>query len=322
MIIRRRHTANFTTIGNELFEDERLAADELGILAFLRSKPHDWEVRRPALMRRFRVGRDTMKRVINNWMRTGWCQAIKTRLSNGTFHIIYEIRDEPGPELSPDEIRRALSLVSSEAADGDDEDGDDAGEHMPETGDPPPPEPGVADQGVASRHWPIEDSLKTESLRTDSTQAVRVFADVKAIWPPEHVLSLAACEGLHASLPDGTKEAAFTGIKPYLGDCAAQGRKVCDLSTYYRERRWERFAAVTPATGKPFALRPGIPQAYRWREYYERAEPEKLKLLDRWLQDRGVYTVPSEWPPALPPKQEPTGPPSHLTDEDIQDFTK
>ena len=35
MIIRRRHTANFTTIGNVLFEDERLAADEVGILAYL-----------------------------------------------------------------------------------------------------------------------------------------------------------------------------------------------------------------------------------------------------------------------------------------------
>ena len=31
MIIRRRHTANYTTIGNVLFEDERLSADEVGL---------------------------------------------------------------------------------------------------------------------------------------------------------------------------------------------------------------------------------------------------------------------------------------------------
>ena len=49
MIIRRRHTAHFTTIGNALFEDERLAADEVGVLAFLLSKPHDWQVRRPGV---------------------------------------------------------------------------------------------------------------------------------------------------------------------------------------------------------------------------------------------------------------------------------
>src|ERR1700761_6999670 len=82
LIIRRRHTANFTTIGNALFEDGRLAADEVGILAFLLSRPDHWEVRRPALMRRWRVGPDTIKRVMRNLIRFGWCRAEKTRLAN------------------------------------------------------------------------------------------------------------------------------------------------------------------------------------------------------------------------------------------------
>src|SRR5216684_1125581 len=110
MIIRRRHTANYTTIGNVLFEDERLAADEVGILAFLLSRPHDWEVRRPALMRRWRVGVVAIKRIVHNWMRTGWCHAEKVRLPNGTFYIVYEIRDQPGEGLSDEQIREALSL--------------------------------------------------------------------------------------------------------------------------------------------------------------------------------------------------------------------
>jgi hypothetical protein len=42
--------------------------------------------------------------------------ARKDRLPNGTFYMIYEIRDEPGPTLTDEEVRRALSLVSSEAA--------------------------------------------------------------------------------------------------------------------------------------------------------------------------------------------------------------
>ena len=116
MIIRRRHTANFTTIGNALFDDERLAADELGILAFLRSKPADWEVRRPALMKRFRIGRDAMRRIVSSWMRSGWCDAKKERRPDGTFIIVYEIRDDRGPELSDEDIRRALSPESGEVA--------------------------------------------------------------------------------------------------------------------------------------------------------------------------------------------------------------
>jgi hypothetical protein len=116
MIIRRRHTANYTTIGNALFEDERLAADEVGILAYLLSRPNDWEVRRPSLQRRWGIGRDAMRRIIFNLIRCGWCQPIRSRLSNGTFHVIYDILDQPGPTLSDEEVRQALSSEATEMA--------------------------------------------------------------------------------------------------------------------------------------------------------------------------------------------------------------
>jgi hypothetical protein len=317
MIFRRRHTANFTTIGNALFEDERLAADELGILAWLLSRPDDWEVRRPALMRRHKVGRDGLKRIITNWMRLGWCQAKKTRLANGTFHIIYEIRDEPGPELTDEEIRGALSLVSSEAADGGSSDDDEAGQ-LRETSDPPTPQPGVDDQGVAGRNRTIEESLNPESLNPESHKHVRAFLDVKAAWPSEHVLSTVTAERSFLALRDADKNPCFDGIKLYLSDCSSQGRKICDLRTYIDEKRWERFKAKD-SSSKPFALRPGIPQTYRWREYLERAKPSELWMFDKMLSERGTYTVPSEWPPPLPPKQT-TGPPQELSDEDAEAF--
>jgi hypothetical protein len=117
MIIRRRRTANFTVIGNELFDDERLEADEVGILAYLRSRPDKWEVRRPALCRRWRVGRDGLKRIIHNLIRTGWILAIRVRRPKGTWYVVYVVQDQPGPELSEEAIREALSLVSSEALD-------------------------------------------------------------------------------------------------------------------------------------------------------------------------------------------------------------
>ena len=88
-------------------------------------------------------------------------------------------------------------------------------------------------------------------------------------------------------------------------------RKVCDLATYLRERRWERFATAPKATGGVFHVKPRTPQAYRWREYLERAEPHKLRTFDL-MMDRNGYTAPSEWPPAMPPKAESTGPPNSL----------
>ena len=121
MIIRRRHTQNFTVIGNALFDDERLQADEVGVMAYLLSRPNDWEIRRSALRRRWNFGAETTKRVINNLIRTGWCRVEKIRLLDGTFRLLYEIRDDAGPELSEEEVRRALSLVSSEASSDDSE---------------------------------------------------------------------------------------------------------------------------------------------------------------------------------------------------------
>ena len=119
MIIRRKRTANFTVIGNELFEDERLEADEVGILAYLRSRPDKWEVRRPALMRRWRMGERAIKRVINNLLRTGWIHVLRLRGRGGRFVVLYVVLDEPGPELSDEAIRQALSLESSEALTSD-----------------------------------------------------------------------------------------------------------------------------------------------------------------------------------------------------------
>jgi hypothetical protein len=170
VIIRRRHTANFTTIGNALFEDQRLAADEVGILAYLLSRPHNWEVRRSALMRRWRIGREATKRIITNLIRTGWCRAEKTRLGNGTFHIVYEIRDEPGPTLSDDHVRGALSLVSSGVATAA-EPADLGQADLLETGPPATGQPSPVNQGVVTRSWSIEeDLLKTELPNTESQE--------------------------------------------------------------------------------------------------------------------------------------------------------
>lgn len=327
MIIRRCHTANFTTIGNVLFEDERLALDEVGLMSWLLSRPNDWQVRRPALMRRFKVGRDGMRRIMRSLLRFGWIRAQITRLSDGRVHILYEVRDEPGPELSEDEARAALSLVSSgagpsESADDDgSEDGtEEAGEASPDAdpggGSPPTGQPESASRLRPSPPGYKKEKLKTDSQRTESTKGVRAFQAVLSKWNPDHVLSRIVCEGLHAALTDADQEAAVKYAGPYVSDRSSQGAKLCDLATYYRERRWERLAVKSSAVSGTFHVRAGTPQAFRWREYLERTEPQKLKMFDLTM-DRNGYTAPSEWPPPLPPK-----PAIELSDSDSHSLTK
>lgn len=307
MIIRRKHTANFTTIGNALFNDERLAADEIGIIGYLLSRPHDWEVRRPQLAKRFRYGREAIKRVMWSGMRFGWIVAVRTRLSDGRLHVIYEIRDHPGPELSDDEIRSALSLASSEANDIDDGDAEAGTEPVvdppPDTGQPATGDPATGQPATGNPYVAYIESTKNGFTKDESTKGVRVLADVIGLWPPDHILSRVTAEAALASLTDADFDACKIGILPYLADCKASNRKVCDLTTFVKERRWERFQAK--ARPSLVSIKPHTIEAHRWREYWQATEDQQsLTILATMTKLNRDITVPSQWPPPLPPKSE------------------
>lgn len=254
MIIRRRHTANYTTIGNVLFEDERLAADEVGILAYLLSRPHDWEVRRPALMRRWGMGRDAIKRVITNLVRFGWCRPEKTRLPNGTYFFIYEIRDEPGPQLSDEEVRRALSLVSSEAAptEADDIAGPEGAPDgakiasepptgYPSLADPSPGKAQVADINIQTTDLPRTDS--TQKLERERTRAREKHASnlvlFKQRWPNSAHDDQTRVDNAWSALSFEEGEAALANIDAFLNDLKASGRSHPPAGfNYLGQKRW------------------------------------------------------------------------------------
>jgi len=300
MIIRRKHTANFTTIGNALFNDERLAPDEVGILAYLLSRPHDWEVRRPALARRWRIGRDAIKRIMLNLIVCGWVVAKQTRLPNGTFHTIYEVRDEPGPSISLEEAKAATSLVSSDADPSESDDSDDAaGDACEPERVNDPPDTGQPDAGqpdTANPSWSYKSLQKTDSVKTESPNGARAFSDVSSAWPKDHILSDVAAAAAFAGLIDQEKSACIDGISHYLTDCREQNRKVCDLTTYIREKRWKRFEG-RPKAGKPTLIKPGTAQWHRWKEYYEANNPGLFKAMETFRSMGRDVWAPSEWPP-------------------------
>lgn len=272
MIIRRRHTANFTTIGNKLFEDDRLAADELGILAFLRSKPHDWEVRRPALMKRFRIGRDALKRIVTNWMRYGWCGAQKTKRPDGTFCIVYEIRDEPGPELSEDEIRRALSSESGEAVSDEvvrnSEPCVDASLEDELCVHPPTCQPALDEPALADPPLAYIDIQNTEVTKDDSTKRLEregerekmkhavKLAEFKRRWPTTAADNQAQVDKAWFALAVGEGEAALAGIAPFLEHLKRLNKKHPPAGwRYLEEKRWTLLetAAAAPRSSTSHA---------------------------------------------------------------------
>ena len=56
-IVRREHRAHFTIVPNAMFLDERLSIEAKGVLGFLLSRPHKWQVRLDHVGRTLRIGR-------------------------------------------------------------------------------------------------------------------------------------------------------------------------------------------------------------------------------------------------------------------------
>lgn len=268
-VFRRQHNSNFTTISNRLFDDDRLAADEVGVLAYLISRPKDWEVRRPALMRRWGIGIVAMKRIVHSWMRTGWCQAAKVRLANGQFYIEYRIYDLPGREMSDDEIREALSLVSSEVLTDGSSPSISAEQEPDSTHEPPPCQPPLVDQPVAGEGWPIRDLPNNEIPRTDSDQkperegararqkhAINL-AEFKRRWPTNASDDQARVDRAWFELSNEDGEAALAGIVAFLEKLKRDKRSHAPAGfNYLSQRRWtllEQAKAADAASPMQFA---------------------------------------------------------------------
>jgi hypothetical protein len=255
MIIRRQYTANFTTISNRLFDDERLAADEMGILVYLLSRPDNWEVRRPALQRRFGIGPIAMKRVIRSWMCTGWCQAKKIRLPSGKFTVLYDIVDEPSSGMTEEEASAALSLVAGETSIDEssvDPDHDDlsASTGSATHGQPESGEPVVADDGVAI----YKDITNTDLTNTDHQNSERELARARE----KHAINLVEFKRRYptAASDDQGKideewfklefdeaAAALDGIAPFLAKLKHDRRSHTPAAwKYLREKRWTLLA--------------------------------------------------------------------------------
>lgn len=360
-IIRRRHTSNYSTLPNSVFNDQRLALDEKGALGWFLTRPHDWEVNKAGCARLWGIGRDKVNRIFRALIASGWARRETLRAEDGTIlGVRFVICDEPGAEMGEAEAEHVL------AAERDDEPASD-GEMPGEVTADAPLDPGgniVVDAAgnrvcVASQQqtekasedagYPSTEKastvlsneriLKTPPLSPPSESvpmalpkavrgeqaegAVPEFERMRSAWP-EPILSRQACERLWARLSDKAKHSAVAAAGRYVADTQAKGRKLCDLATYLREARWERFD-VRAAPG-PVMIRPGSPQFWRWREYRmqtiapgticdRRGRPFTVQQMDQCATDNRSICVPSEWPPAKGAQEaagatRATGPPS------------
>lgn len=327
MIIRRRKTKHFVQLENGLVRDTGLTLDEHGMLHYLLSLPDDWEVSRHNCANYWGIGRDKAARIFRSLRKRGWARVERVHSKDGTFlEVRWIITDDPG-EPVPDSI---LDVEESGA-----EIDSLPGPHSTAPSEVPPvPDhdspcpcsgsPGervTRDTGSTSRG--NIDSKKTETYenRDPQTPAAtsqrktdmslpkvrRAFRELVKVWPPEMNLSQSTAEAEWRQLSEVERGYCCDCAQRYLDECQQRSRKICALTTFIREKRFERFASSTKESSPTIELKPFSPEWSAWRNWKE-ARGENVRFMETQAQAGASWWAPTFWPPnGGPVTQDPGG---------------
>ncbi len=96
VIIRRRVRSNFTTLPNELINDQSLSWKALGILVYILSLPDNWQLRLSHLAKQKCSGRDATRTGLKELQTAGYLLIRRERGTRGKFtHTTWSVTDEP-----------------------------------------------------------------------------------------------------------------------------------------------------------------------------------------------------------------------------------
>jgi hypothetical protein len=62
-IVRREHRAQLTIVPNAIFRDDQLSIEAKGVLGYLLTRPHNWQVRLDHVGRTLRIGLKKLQRI-------------------------------------------------------------------------------------------------------------------------------------------------------------------------------------------------------------------------------------------------------------------
>lgn len=102
-IVRREHRTQFTIVPNAIFLDDRLSIEAKGVLGYLLSRPHSWQVCLDHVGRTLRVGRKKLQRIFRELIGAGYVTREQSRTADAHRfrEIDYVVRDVPLARIHP-----------------------------------------------------------------------------------------------------------------------------------------------------------------------------------------------------------------------------
>jgi hypothetical protein len=102
-IVRREHRAQFTIVLNAIFLDDRLSIEAKGVLGYMLSRPHSWQVRLDHVGRPLRIGRKKLQRIFRELIDAGYVTREQPRTADAHHfrEIDYVVRDVPLAPFQP-----------------------------------------------------------------------------------------------------------------------------------------------------------------------------------------------------------------------------
>lgn len=307
-IYRPARRDQFTVVSNHIMNDERLLADETGVLVYLLSRPDDWSIQIDQLKTRFKFGRDKMQAIMRGLSDAGYAR-LESIADAGTGHfsgkrwIIVEApesdRREPENPALGDDADNRLFRQSAKPTVGK------SGcilntELLPSTDSEPNTVPPLTPEVEREGGEGLCD-LEEAPAERDGPDAWERF---KAAWPWQAgAESVTAAGRAFEKLGEGDRELCAKGAEAFQ---PPPGRRVSAWA-FIAERQWA-FTGRRSATGAAPLARPGSdgnarrlpdgtwwlapesPELKAWHEYERRSSRDR--------RAKPGCARPCEWPPS------------------------
>ncbi|PZU87334.1 MAG: hypothetical protein DI527_18835 [Chelatococcus sp.] len=316
MIIRRRRTRNFTIVENEVFNDERLSLDAMGLLAWLRSRPDDWCLSVDHLRTRFKVGRDTMHRLVRELVEAGWItrQRQRDEVTKAFTGMEYVVLDEAAPPNAGGDAEKPSPEIQDVAQ-------PDRGGLFPVCAEPHTDLPGPANQDEYIRtdsyqelsHTPLppaqpEAGQEGVCASPSVLGQVRVviadpprppvrFEDIAEGWPWEDGESRIQAEAAFERLSEDERRMALDHAGDFVRARQRSSRKRAHLKTYFGERLFRDFGGRPPVALPPkqVFVAVGTQEFAAWDRAYRRCGRPGMPSSSSHKGRQGWWR-PTAWP--------------------------